>query len=226
MKVLIGMGQIVRIKGPHDERSKPSKVVEWRTTQCSGIASATQHSLYMFQGESMITKNGDNVRLSCHVIFTDSASSSGHSIGCVLEILIGMTDKQAVEHVAIQLLQFSPTLHSKLHLPCLTLVENKRVICPSVSFIASPHGFHTYFSKRMLSVQSIYSTIASTPIAPILFALPHTRNDKKHHDQRSWFSISPRACIFLIHSRSTTTPKFKLLYRCHCKRHLFGLLGT
>ncbi|KAI5988836.1 hypothetical protein EDC04DRAFT_2873238 [Pisolithus marmoratus] len=86
------------------------------------IDSSMLDGLY-FQGDALIARHGDKVKLNGNVIFTHAASSLGFSVGQVVEIVISDAYHCIIKHVAIQLFKFKPALHPSLHLPKLCLTD-------------------------------------------------------------------------------------------------------
>ena len=99
----------------------------------------------------MTTIRGDEAKVNQFVLFkspgevsalviyivrlTDYYENSQASprIGKVLELLVRNDSNRLVTHVALQHLDFLPSRHHTLHLPRLTITEQKSVVEPSVS---------------------------------------------------------------------------------------------
>ncbi|KAG2130194.1 uncharacterized protein EDB93DRAFT_1332111 [Suillus bovinus] len=69
---------------------------------------------------------GERADLNSHVIFRRPADGQ-MSIGRIREILISHGTSSTVDHVALQVFSFRPTLHPSIFLPCLDLTEDETV---------------------------------------------------------------------------------------------------
>ena len=116
-----------------------------------------------FQGDTLMAKHGDKVKLNGNVIFTHATSSSGFSVGRILEILISDPNCCSVTHVAIQLFKFESALHPTLHLPKLCLTAQKVVVSCTISVFKVMTGDTILIDIRTSFVLLIYSTIVWTP---------------------------------------------------------------
>jgi len=54
-------------------------------------------------------------------------------IGQIKEILVSSDDKHTVVYIALQLFSFGATLHPSVHLPCLSLTDDRVVVTGLVS---------------------------------------------------------------------------------------------
>lgn len=130
-----GTGHIIRVPETHQRatlKTQLSDPVSWERTQCSKIAvnSAVGQPApqFLFQGDALIAKNRDKLKLGGDTIFVNASSSSGLSIGRIIEILIDSTHQWTATHIALQVFHFSATLHPTLHLPCLQPSDEKVVV--------------------------------------------------------------------------------------------------
>ncbi|KAH7918288.1 hypothetical protein BV22DRAFT_1024813 [Leucogyrophana mollusca] len=98
--------------------------VAWTNTRCAAILKSQRPSAIYYQGRSLVLGEREHSPLNGHVIFRDQSSQT--RIGRIREILLSAEDW--VEHVALQVFVFGPTLHDLLRLPQLELTDEEVVI--------------------------------------------------------------------------------------------------
>ncbi|KAG1769945.1 hypothetical protein EV702DRAFT_928114, partial [Suillus placidus] len=96
-----------------------------RGTVCKDLS----HSHY-YQGGSVVTSEHENVQLGRHIIFQDTVENKVCLLvlDCICEILISTATQRSITFVALQIFSFMPTCHHLLHLPCLRLENEERVV--------------------------------------------------------------------------------------------------
>ncbi|KAG2339510.1 hypothetical protein BDR05DRAFT_1003322 [Suillus weaverae] len=108
----------------------------WEDTRCVEIfkrdsLQRPSHSHY-YQGGSVVTSEHENVQLGRHIIFQDTVENKTR-VGRIHEILISTATQHSVTFVALQIFSFMPARHHLLHLLCLCLENEERVVMGTVT---------------------------------------------------------------------------------------------
>ncbi|KAH9949290.1 hypothetical protein B0H21DRAFT_889914 [Amylocystis lapponica] len=146
----------------------PTPSIPWSETLCSKIQSHTQcqqtqeqgidNSTRYYKATAFIAHQGDKVCNDNFVLFTDKSTVDTLLIGQVNEILVPLTSDvghSAATHIAVHQVEFLPSLHPQLRVPCLKSA-NKQIILAAKDIICTvnvQHDCSTCGCKDVLRAQ-------------------------------------------------------------------------
>ncbi|KAG2063297.1 hypothetical protein BDR04DRAFT_1038375, partial [Suillus decipiens] len=123
---------------------------------CADPQNASKHpsssSSRFVIADSIVATNGDTVAVGGHIILSDEAETL--RIRKIIEILAPDNNRMYASHVAIQFLQFLPTVHPTLWVPRMQTITNQEVKSPE-QILCAVNIQHDCASSQCVETRSI-----------------------------------------------------------------------